>query len=188
MLLFLEGPGAEVGVRGEEGAFEEFVVIQGQDVIGEAVGEFLFSLLAVRVHHFQVMFHEEESPFRRVVAASYFVEDRAAQESVGLHARPEPVFREAFLPDCVPVRFEIALKEGCAVLFEHEGADPDIRLVFERPGIEIGLDADGLVDEEREQDDNHDDERQDGCPNDDPPPSLFRFLVCCHRLFTWKRL
>ena len=90
-------PGAEVGIRGEEGAFEFFIVVQGQDKVGEAGGEFLLGLLVVRVHHLLTMLHEEDSQFRRVFAASDLVEDRAAQKGVGLHAGANPVFREAFL-------------------------------------------------------------------------------------------
>ena len=187
------GPGAEVGIRGEQGAFKLFIFIEGQDIIGEAGGEFLFGLLVVRVHHLLIALHEEESQFRRVFAASDLVEDRAAQKGVGLHVSANPVFREAFLLDRF-TRPQPALcpaivqnRRRIVLLPECHGADPDERLVFQGLRVEIPVETDGFVDEEREKVDENDDEHQNGSPEENPLPVRFRFRVRCHvRLLTWE--
>lgn len=144
----------EVRVRGEEGAFEFFIVVQGQDVIGEAGGEFLLGLLVVRVHHLLMMLHEEIPQFDRVFAAADAGEDRAAQEGVGLLVSANPKFREAFLPDRFPgpqqALSPAVVQQGRGIVLfpECHGPDPDERRGFQRLGIEIGVEADGFVDEE----------------------------------------
>ena len=110
------------------------------------------------------------------------MEDRAAQKGIGLHVSANPEFREAFLLNRFPgpqqalIPAVIQKSRWIVFLPERDGADPDEQHGFKGFGVEIRVEADGLIDQKRE----NDDEQQDGCPEEDPLPVRFRFRVRCH--------